>query len=1453
MNLNPNVIKDPNVKKEKTKDTLSNKDKLVLEKENMEEALQNPNTDQFLYPSLDDPNFNIKINNKKEFSNAKYDGTIANVEDRANELSKVDYELLPQQAFVKNFMSFQTPYNSLLLFHGLGSGKTCSAIGVCEEMRDYLRQMGISKQIIIVASPNVQDNFKLQLFDERKLKEQDGIWTTKGCLGNKLLKEINPTGMKGLKRDKVIQLVKNIINSSYYFVGYTQFSNDIVRNQGTNVSDDAKRRNLENEYGGGLIVIDEVHNIRISDDNENKNVAKNLMYLVSVVNNMRLLLLSATPMFNSYKEIVWLLNLMNMNDRRGIVGVSDIFDAKTGELTEDGQKLLIRKANGYVSYVRGENPYTFPFRVYPNKFAPKDTIQSIKEYPEYNLNGMVIDDDKKISKLQLFVTRIGTVQEMGYRYIMNNLRAREARIRTTKTGQERLMPGFKEMKSFGYTDLMLPLQALNIIYPHDNLAELAAELEPIVYEKRLAEREKEEEIDEISPLKTDTGDVIEEIDDVLLNGPEASIVKAEPKTVAKAEQKVLAKAETKVKAKAKTRKIRQPILEAETEIIVKPKAKAKSRKAKEEGIHIIEGDTLSREQTLKNTNIPSAAEDLGQDIAEEDIEREDLEGGARGRPKKVITGLNAESVETGIAIASNINPKELTGSEGLRSLMNYEDSRTPAIKGSFEYKQGKPHIFEPGQIGEYSSKIANVCEYIYNTKTKRLSDGIILIYSSYIDAGLIPMALALEEMGFTRQNGKSLFKSPPSRSNIVKSAKYIMITGDPRLSPNNDADLKTITNDDNINGDKIKVVLISQAGSEGLDFKAIRQIHILDPWYNVNRLEQIIGRGVRNFSHKDLPFRKRNVQIFLYGTWLTNTEEEAVDLYVYRISEIKAVKIGKVTRLLKQVSVDCLINHDQSLLTADELKDSNPNVEQLLSDHTLLKNFEVGDLPGSATCDYGECEYKCLPLQNKEGLEGQEGQEGQEANEKVVDGPFNLNTYNETFMLINSEKIIQKIKALFSDPIDGRFFYKKKTLMMLIKQQRSYPTDQIYSALTYLINDNSAFIMDKYGRTGHLINIGDYYLFQPSELNYPNISVFDRSVPLNYKNDKIKFDVNPNVINSNVINQNVINPDIKPNVLVPGLSSISLVPGLSLDPGKAVLDAMYNNYITTKTVTNADKGSDDWYQHCGIVLQDMCRKQTSLITSKRERLKVFKSLIETFLDKFVVQHIVDSLRFQDRIDLMNYLISEQDTNKDTNKEKEDFTNLIRKYLKTKEYYAEKSKLTYVVVFDGPSKQYKDIVDEKGKTTGNLNIFILRAKKWVPAEPEDKRDLEQPIIDNYKFKKDIKSQMNDNVGFIGFETNHKDMVFKIKDTTNSRSYGYRCIQAGKGKKIIDTLEELESKHPLLARSDTDAKDSVFELCIRIELLLRIYQEEKVEGKMWFIDTERAIFNQFEKKEKEKDKE
>ena len=147
------------------------------------EVISNTNNDEFkyLYPNINDPDFNVKIAERKEFYDTKYNGDIKDVSEEAEILCNAEFELSPHQLFVRNFLSFQTPYNSLLLYHGLGTGKTCSAITVAEEMRDYLKNIGFQQKIIVVASPNVQENFKLQLFPDNKLKEIDGLWTIKSC------------------------------------------------------------------------------------------------------------------------------------------------------------------------------------------------------------------------------------------------------------------------------------------------------------------------------------------------------------------------------------------------------------------------------------------------------------------------------------------------------------------------------------------------------------------------------------------------------------------------------------------------------------------------------------------------------------------------------------------------------------------------------------------------------------------------------------------------------------------------------------------------------------------------------------------------------------------------------------------------------------------------------------------------------------------------------------------------------------------------------------------------------------------------------------------------------------------------------------------------------------------------------------------------------------------------
>ena len=419
-----------------------------------------------LYPSLDDPKFNIKIAEKQEFNESTYDGTIYDIEEQAKKLCEADFELVPHQLFVRNFLSFQTPYNSLLLYHGLGTGKTCSAITIAEEMRTYLNQLGITQRIIVVASPNVQENFKLQLFDERKLKLVDGLWNLRACTGNKYLKEINPMNMKGLSKERVVKQINSIINNSYLFLGYIEFANYISKKSAVDEEDTKQNkaemiRKLKRHFNNRLVIIDEVHNIRISDDKQDKRVAQELFKLVKYVDNLRLLLLSATPMYNSYKEVIWLLNLMNLNDRRSTIEINDVFD-KTGNLlikedgTPIGEDTLRRKATGYVSFVRGENPYTFPYRIFPSLFARSNTFKELT-YPRKQLTGKEII--QPLEHLDVYVSTCGSFQEKGYNYIISNIKEKAGK---TKDG----LPSFENMDSFGYTILQKPLQALNMVYPH---------------------------------------------------------------------------------------------------------------------------------------------------------------------------------------------------------------------------------------------------------------------------------------------------------------------------------------------------------------------------------------------------------------------------------------------------------------------------------------------------------------------------------------------------------------------------------------------------------------------------------------------------------------------------------------------------------------------------------------------------------------------------------------------------------------------------------------------------------------------------------------------------------------------------------------------------------------------------------------------------------------------------
>jgi hypothetical protein len=132
--------------------------------------------------------------------------------------------------------------------------------------------------------------------------------------------------------------------------------------------------------------------------------------------------------------------------------------------------------------------------VFPDRFAPNYTFKNIDEYPKYQINGRKIPNDRKIDKLSLYLTAIGSYQELGYKYIIEKLREREERVITTKKGTTRKMAAFASLKAFGYTDLQLPIESLNIIYPIDGLEELVSNIRDIEYID-----DEEPSLDDIAP------------------------------------------------------------------------------------------------------------------------------------------------------------------------------------------------------------------------------------------------------------------------------------------------------------------------------------------------------------------------------------------------------------------------------------------------------------------------------------------------------------------------------------------------------------------------------------------------------------------------------------------------------------------------------------------------------------------------------------------------------------------------------------------------------------------------------------------------------------------------------------------------------------------------------------------------------------------------------------------
>lgn len=283
------------------------------------------------------------------------------------------FKLQTQQKFLRRILSPDSPNRSLLLVHGTGTGKTCTAIQVAEEY--ILRPEFQDKRVMVIASAAVQENFRKELFQMKRVKidEVAGTLETKQCTGRRYLDmllriESQPANWNNPRiRDKLERTADRIISEFYEFMAYESFGAYIEKRLG-GTEKDIDREWVHQNFDNRLLIIDEAHNVPEGRDGRGvKGITRSLENLVKTAEGLVLVLLTATPMFDTYEELAFYMNLFLWNERKQGpkegVKMSDYFhpDAtlKSGPPTEAFRKWC----QEYVSYVKGENPFTFPFRL----------------------------------------------------------------------------------------------------------------------------------------------------------------------------------------------------------------------------------------------------------------------------------------------------------------------------------------------------------------------------------------------------------------------------------------------------------------------------------------------------------------------------------------------------------------------------------------------------------------------------------------------------------------------------------------------------------------------------------------------------------------------------------------------------------------------------------------------------------------------------------------------------------------------------------------------------------------------------------------------------------------------------------------------------------------------------------------------------------------------------------
>ena len=783
--------------------------------------------------------------------------------------------LFPHQRLISDYMSDNSPYRGLLLYHGLGSGKTCNSIAVAEGLKR-------SMKVFVFLPASLRPNYVAELkycgdeayylqqhwvFDRCSEKSKKAVeYQTSRNIPAKVFRKIKgcwvssrgTANFKSLTSEQQEQIhfqLEAMIAENYEFVHYNGLRKTHL---------DKWETLVKNPFNHKLIIIDEVHNF-ISRVVGGGDIGKRLYKLLLEAEGARFILLSGTPMINYPHESGILLNLL-----RGQMKTYGFTLSKKCRWTEEDMTNMLKANFPMIDYLQVNTlTKTIVLSILPMYFIRGVHGGIVKTTTDNRLSEYDFIEMFKNKMETLGFPTIGTVRKGNYLAYPDE---QENFERLFIRGQELVNMDLFRSRMMGLVSYYQG--AKDTLFPRSYMrvpVDQRKRLEPVL--ARITQNEAYARGNFVIPVS---------MSDYQFKKYEA---------------------------------IRQVERDLDTNENKKKKlAAAKSKHG---------------EQKAESSYYRVFSRCFGNFVFPESLERPIPGTNLKIEDAEKIEGFEAdEEITMGAQKKRRI---ELYNTQK-KNVLTELDRHKEVYLQNIELEEGK----EVMGLKKFSPKFAKIIDFLEE------SQGGTFVYSQFREMeGIGIFSKALEANGYRpfqiyqdhvtgewdidiREDdiGKPSFAFYTGLENpdLKEITKTIFNNEFDKLSEKLRTKLLSIYPEGNLHGQIIKVFLATSSAAEGITLCNVRQVHIMEPYWNPVRTEQVIGRAVRIGSHELLPYEEREVDIFIYVSTMTPKQLSSnftirekdhsltSDEHLYQISEKKRLIMQGIMKIFKESSIDCTLN-----------------------------------------------------------------------------------------------------------------------------------------------------------------------------------------------------------------------------------------------------------------------------------------------------------------------------------------------------------------------------------------------------------------------------------------------------------------------------------------------------------------------------------------------------------------